>query len=62
MEDVVQASALRKLEPVGYRPDTLQHLEMPGEARPQLALGPWLQGLGGAVEQTQPHPISHHEL
>jgi len=49
MEDVVQAGALRKLESVGHRPDALRHLEGTGEARPKLALGARLQGLGGAM-------------
>jgi len=62
MEDVVQAGALRKLELVGHRPDALPHLEGPGAARPKLALGAWLQGLGGAMEKTQPHPIPNREL
>ena len=62
MEDVVQESALPKLESVGHRPDALQHLEGPGKARPKLALGSRHQGLGGAMEKTQPHPIPNREL
>ena len=62
MEDVMQASARRELESVRHRPDALQHLKGPGKAGAKLALGARLQGLGGAMEKTQPHPITHREL
>jgi hypothetical protein len=62
MEHVVQASTLRQLQTIGHLPDALQDLERPCIARPKLALGARLEGLGGAVEEAQPHPITHREL
>jgi hypothetical protein len=62
MEHVVEARPLRQLQTIGHLSDALQDSERPCIARAKLALGARLEGLGGAVEEAQPHPITHREL
>jgi len=62
VEDVVDAGVLRQLEAVRDTANAFQHLERTSIARTQLALSPRVEGLCGAVEEAQPHPIAHLEL
>ena len=62
MEDFMQSSAGRKLQPVGNPANALQHLEWLGVARAKLPFGPGLQRLCGPMKQAQPNPIAHSKL
>jgi hypothetical protein len=59
VKDVVKTRAGRELKTVGHSADALQHLEGPGVARTELALGLGDEGLHGTVEKPQEHPIAH---
>ena len=62
MEDVMQSSAGRKLQPVGNPANALQHLEWPGVARAKLPFGLGFQRLRGPMKQAQPNLITHSKL
>ena len=62
MEDVMQSSAGRKLQPVGNPANALQHLERPRVARAKLPFCPGLQRLRGLMMHAQPNPIAHSKL
>lgn len=51
MEDIVDARVLGKLKAIRDGANPFEHLERPGETRPQLATFSQGEGLGVAVQQ-----------
>jgi hypothetical protein len=62
MEDVVEPSALRKLQAVSDGTDAFQNTERTGKLRTELALRPRVKGLSRPVEQAQIDPIPDRKL
>jgi hypothetical protein len=62
MEHVAETGTGRKLQAVRHLADALEDAERPSISRPELALGAWLQRLGGAVKKAKSHPLTDHQL
>ena len=62
VEDIVNAGTFRKTQAVGDRPDALDHLERPGEARAKLAAWTRQERLRRPMQDAQPHPVIDGEL
>ena len=62
MEDIMNARALRELEPVCHFPHALQHLVRASVLGSKLSTPARREGLSRAVKKAKPHPVPHLEL
>src|SRR3954471_13031506 len=62
MEHVVDPGTGWQLESICQLPNTLQDDEGASISRSELALRPRVQGLSRAMQEAQPHPVTHRVL
>lgn len=62
IENVMEATIPRQSQVIGYLANVLHHAKLPRAARAKFSLGARLEGLGGALKEAQPHPVTNSEL
>ena len=62
VENIVKTSTCGQLKTIRDVADALEDAKRPGITRTELAIGARREGLGRAVQQPQPDPVTHLEL